>query len=241
MAEKANEREAAYFIDKNYLLNSFVQFNKSVVAKQYYDIAKGNKVRSDLDALTGEYTGLSIQDVFKKTNTLKKTLITTKTLPMPASAEPNVLYLLQSDTEAQCNFFLYTTVKDEEGAYKWACLSSPSNVFEKEDLDFEEEFAALKAAEDTGNYIMYLSWDELKADIMKSPIVLWRNTEINYLDRIDKQGCYVFDNTTVYVFDVSFDIINDNTNFTDVISVSETSAIRRLAQSTPHTLKVKGA
>ena len=146
-----------YFIDKDYLKNSFKNYDKDFLLKKYYLKSKGEEIENNIKKLAEETNERINKSKFEKYYLENK-----GKLPNPNTAD-NGIYIVRDEKsiDETCNCFLYTTIKTENGTKAWKILSAPSYVFETENLDYVKEFEKYKRKDDLSGYKCFYNYDNL--------------------------------------------------------------------------------
>lgn len=137
METKTLETKKGFFIDKNYLEKSFINYDKDFLLRKYFLKSEGKKIE---DALEGIEAGIIESTNKAKFN--KYYLESIEGLPAIENADYNGIYIVldSKSIEAECKYFLYSVVEVEEGKKEWMVLSAPSYLFETENIDYDKEF-----------------------------------------------------------------------------------------------------
>ena len=141
METKTLETKKGFFIDKNYLEKSFINYDKDFLLRKYFLKSEGKKIG---DALEGIEAGIIESTNKAKFN--KYYLESIEGLPAIENADYNGIYIVldSKSIEAECKYFLYSVVEVEEGKKEWMVLSAPSYLFETENIDYDKEFLKYK-------------------------------------------------------------------------------------------------
>ena len=120
-----------HFIDKEYLKNSFRNYDKDFLLKKYYLKSNGEEIENNIKKLAEE-----TNERINKSKFEKYYLEREGDLPNPNEAD-NGIYIVRDEKsiDETCNCFLYTTIETEDGTKAWKILSAPSYIFETENLD----------------------------------------------------------------------------------------------------------
>lgn len=151
------EFNLGHFIDKEYLKNSFINYDKDFLLKKYYLKSKGEEIENNIKELAEE-----TNERINKSKFEKYYLEREKDLPSPNEAD-NGIYIVRDEKSIDeiCNCFLYTTIETEDGTKAWKILSAPSYVFETENLDYVKEFEKYKRKDDLSGYKCFYNYDNL--------------------------------------------------------------------------------
>ena len=146
-----------YFIDKDYLKNSFINYDKDFLLKKYYLKSEGEKIENNIKELAEE-----TNERINKSKFEKYYLENEGDLPNPNTAD-NGIYIVRDkkSIDETCNCFLYTTIETEDGTKAWKVISAPSYVFEIENLDYDKEFEKYKRKDKYSGYQCFYNYDEL--------------------------------------------------------------------------------
>ena len=151
------EFKLGYFIDKDYLKNSFINYDKDFLLKKYYLKSEGEKIENNIKELAEE-----TNERINKSKFEKYYLENEGDLPNPNTAD-NGIYIVRDkkSIDETCNCFLYTTIETEDGTKAWKVISAPSYVFEIENLDYDKEFEKYKRKDKYSGYQCFYNYDEL--------------------------------------------------------------------------------
>lgn len=232
------ENKIESFITKEYLLSQLVNFNKDILADLYYRRSYGESVESKLNTLIGEDKDLSVNEII--TNLKKMSLHLVDELPMPNSEEVDVdgLYIIQdaNSVDEKAKQFVYV-IKTENGVNKWACISTPSNVFESERIDFNSAFEriynkyALKTSFTTGLLMLeYVKAQNIVQNYLGSDCYCYDFLTTSFLD------CCIFYNEAtgnIYYFsELNYkDVDAAATSYTSTCNITDTETINTLANT----------
>lgn len=146
-----------YFIDKDYLKNSFKNYDKDFLLKKYYLKSKGEDIENNIKKLAEE-----TNERINKSKFEKYYLENEGDLPNPNKAD-NGIYIVRDkkSIDETCNCFLYTTIETEDGTKAWKVISAPSYVFETENLDYVKEFEKYKRKDKYSGYKCFYNYDGL--------------------------------------------------------------------------------
>lgn len=179
------ETNLGYFIDKEYLKNSFINYDKDFLFKKYYLKSDGEKVENALEEFTEE-TNEKINELRFK----KYYLESEEDLPNPNEADYNGIYIVldSKSIDEKCNNFLYSVIEKEDNTKTWAVLSTPSYLFETENLDYDKEFEKYKRKNELSGYLCFYNFNSLNTTIRKltnqeGGRYVWdfyRNSEYNF-------------------------------------------------------------
>ena len=169
------EFKLGYFIDKDYLKNSFINYDKDFLLKKYYLKSKGEGIENKIKEFAEE-----TNERINKSKFEKYYLENERDLPNPNEAD-NGIYIVRDEKsiDETCNCFLYTTMETEDGTKTWKILSAPSYVFETENLDYVKEFEKYKRKDELSGYECFYNYDSLF------------NTMKRLVDQQDSSGRYV--------------------------------------------------
>ena len=159
-------------IDKEYLQNTILNFEKKILKNKYYTIVNGKKIENNLNKIFGSdfineipksiYDGNLIDKIIEDKGKLNKYFVNSeKDLPNANDAEFNAIYIVldTNSIDEKVKYLLYTIYKDENGVKTWKPISSQSVVFEEEDIDFETEFNNLDIL--NTNPMSFINFDSL--------------------------------------------------------------------------------
>lgn len=151
------ELNLGYFIDKDYLKNSFKNYDKDFLLKKYYLKSEGEKIENNIKELAEE-----TNERINKSKFEKYYLENEGDLPNPNTAD-NGIYIVRDEKsiDETCNCFLYTTIEKEDGTKAWKILSAPSYIFETENLDYDKEFKKYERKDELSGYQCFYNYDEL--------------------------------------------------------------------------------
>lgn len=179
------ETNLGYFIDKDYLKNSFINYDKDFLFKKYYLKSDGEKVENALEEFTEE-TNEKINELRFK----KYYLESEEDLPNPNEADYNGIYIVldSKSIDEKCNNFLYSVIEKEDGTKTWAILSAPSYLFETENLDYDKEFEKYKRKNELSGHLCFYNFNSLYLTIknltnQEGGRYVWdfyRNSEYNF-------------------------------------------------------------
>ena len=187
METKTLETKTGFFIDKNYLEKSFINYDKDFLLRKYFLKSEGKKIE---DALEGIEAGIIESTNKAKFN--KYYLESIEGLPAIENADYNGIYIVldSKSIEAECKCFLYSVVEVEEGKKEWMVLSAPSYLFETENIDYDKEFLKYKRKNILSKSRRFRNFDELynvtieaTKDNQIDGRYVWdfyRNSEYNY-------------------------------------------------------------
>lgn len=146
-----------HFIDKEYLKNSFRNYDKDFLLKKYYLKSNGEEIENNIKKLAEE-----TNERINKSKFEKYYLESERDLPNPNEAD-NGIYIVRDEKsiDETCNCFLYTTIETEDGTKAWKILSAPSYIFETENLDYVKEFEKYKRKDDLSGYKCFYNYDSL--------------------------------------------------------------------------------
>ena len=146
-----------HFIDKEYLKNSFRNYDKDFLLKKYYLKSNGEEIENNIKELAEE-----TNERINKSKFEKYYLESEGDLPNPNEAD-NGIYIVRDEKsiDETCNCFLYTTIETEDGTKAWKILSAPSYVFETENLDYDKEFEKYKRKDKYSGYKCFYNYDGL--------------------------------------------------------------------------------
>lgn len=146
-----------HFIDKEYLKNSFRNYDKDFLLKKYYLKSKGEGIENKIKEFAEETNKRINKSKFEKYY-----LQNEGDLPNPNTAD-NGIYIVRDEKsiDETCNCFLYTTIETENGTKAWKILSAPSYIFETENLDYDKEFEKYKRKDKYSGYKCFYNYDGL--------------------------------------------------------------------------------
>lgn len=146
-----------YFIDKDYLKNSFKNYDKDFLLKKYYLKSEGEEIEDNIKKFAEE-----TNERINKSKFEKYYLEREGDLPNPNTAD-NGIYIVRDEKsiDETCNCFLYTTIETENGTKTWKILSAPSYIFETENLDYDKEFEKYKRKDELSGYKCFYNYDGL--------------------------------------------------------------------------------
>lgn len=152
------ETNLGYFIDKDYLKNSFINYDKDFLFKKYYLKSDGEKIENALKEFTEE-TNKNINELRFK----KYYLESEEDLPNPNEADYNGIYIVldSKSIDKKYNNFLYSVIEKEDNTKTWAVLSTPSYLFETENLDYDKEFEKYKRKNELSGYLCFYNFNSL--------------------------------------------------------------------------------
>lgn len=171
------EFNLGYFIDKDYLKNSFKNYDKDFLLKKYYLKSKGEDIENNIKKLAEE-----TNERINKSKFEKYYLQNEGDLPNPNEAD-NGIYIVRDEKsiDETCNCFLYTTIETEDGKKAWKVISAPSYVFETENLDYVKEFEKYERKDEYSGYKCFYNYEKLF------------NAIKSLVDQQDSSGRYVHD------------------------------------------------
>ena len=157
------EFNLGHFIDKDYLKNSFINYDKDFLLKKYYLKSKGEGIENKIKEFAEE-----TNERINKSKFEKYYLENEGDLPNPNEAD-NGIYIVRDkkSIDETCNCFLYTTIETEDGKKAWKILSAPSYVFETENLDYDKEFEKYKRKDKYSGYHCFYNYEKLFNAITK--------------------------------------------------------------------------
>ena len=157
------EFKLGYFIDKEYLKNSFINYDKDFLLKKYYLKSEGEKIENNIKELAEE-----TNERINKSKFEKYYLNNEDELPNPNEAD-NGIYIVRDkkSIDETCNCFLYTTIEKEDGTKAWKIISAPSYVFETENLDYDKEFKKYERKDKYSGYNCFYNYEKLFNAITK--------------------------------------------------------------------------
>ena len=146
-----------HFIDKEYLKNSFRNYDKDFLLKKYYLKSNGEEIENNIKKLAEE-----TNERINKSKFEKYYLESEGDLPNPNEAD-NGIYIVRDEKsiDETCNCFLYTTIEKEDGTKAWKILSAPSYVFETENLDYVKEFKKYERKDELSGYKCFYNYEKL--------------------------------------------------------------------------------
>ena len=127
-----------HFIDKEYLKNSFRNYDKDFLLKKYYLKSNGEEIENNIKELAEE-----TNERINKSKFEKYYLESEGDLPNPNEAD-NGIYIVRDEKsiDETCNCFLYTTI-------------------ETENLDYVKEFEKYKRKDDLSGYKCFYNYEKL--------------------------------------------------------------------------------
>ena len=146
-----------HFIDKEYLKNSFRNYDKDFLLKKYYLKSNGEEIENNIKELAEE-----TNERINKSKFEKYYLESEGGLPNPNEAD-NGIYIVRDEKsiDETCNCFLYTTIETENGTKAWKILSAPSYIFETENLDYVKEFKKYERKDELSGYKCFYNYEKL--------------------------------------------------------------------------------
>lgn len=142
METKTMETKTGFFIDKNCLEKSFINYDKDFLLRKYFLKSDGEKIKDALEEIKA-----GIIENTNKAKLNKYYLNSIEGLPTsPEQADYNGIYIVfdSKSADAECKCFLYSVVEVEKGKKEWMILSAPSYLFETENIDYDKEFLKYK-------------------------------------------------------------------------------------------------
>lgn len=187
METKTLETKTGFFIDKNYLEKSFINYDKDFLLRKYFLKSDGEKIKDALEEIEA-----GIIENTNKAKLNKYYLNSIEELPASAeSADYNGIYIVfdSKSADAECKCFLYSVV-EKEGKKEWMVLSAPSYLFETENIDYDKEFLKYKRKNMLSESSCFLNFNKLY-EVTKAAAVnqssdgryvwdFYRNSEYNY-------------------------------------------------------------
>lgn len=187
METKTMETNTGFFIDKNYLEKSFINYDKNFLLRKYFLKSDGEKIKDALEEIEA-----GIIENTNKAKLNKYYLESIEGLPAIENADYNGIYIVldSKSIEAECKCFLYSVVEVEEGKKEWMILSAPSYLFETENIDYDKEFLKYKRKNMLSESRCFLNFNKLY-EVTKAAAVnqssdgryvwdFYRNSEYNY-------------------------------------------------------------
>ena len=151
------EFNLGHFIDKEYLKNSFKNYDKDFLLKKYYLKSRGEEIENNIKKLAEE-----TNERINKSKFEKYYLESEGDLPNPNYADNGIYIVLDKKSiDETCNCFLYTTIETEDGTKAWKVISAPSYIFETENLDYVKEFEKYKRKDEFSGYKCFYNYDNL--------------------------------------------------------------------------------
>lgn len=186
-------------ITKDWFKRNIISFDKNFLSKKYTNIKDNNKIKEQLVKIFGSEFMEQIDqagtenDLFnkkvKKENAVVK-VVEVDELPSANDANESVLYAIEDDKaiDEECKYHLYAAVNDEiEDTKVWIEVSSPSYIFETDNIDFGAKFRDFEIAR---RKYSYLNWEELKAKLLTF------ESSYNYsLNKKIKSGEFIYNNS----------------------------------------------
>jgi hypothetical protein len=232
------ESKIESFITKEYLLSQLVNFNKEILNDLYYRKSYGESVESKTNTLIGEDENLSVREIVK--NLQKMSLHIVDKLPMPNSEEVDTdgLYIVPdtNSIDEKAKQFVYV-ITVEDNVNKWLCISTPSNVFENERINFTDAFTrvsnkySLRTSFTTGLLLLeYVKANGETQNYLGSDCYCYDFLTTDFVD------CCVFYNEetgNVYYFsELSYKNIDAaSTSYTSTCNITDTETINSLANT----------
>lgn len=151
------EFNLGHFIDKEYLKNSFINYDKDFLLKKYYLKSRGEEIENNIKKLAEE-----TNERINKSKFEKYYLESEGDLPNPNDADNGIYIVLDKKSiDETCNCFLYTTIEKEDGTKAWKILSAPSYIFETENLDYVKEFKKYERKDELSGYKCFYNYEDL--------------------------------------------------------------------------------
>ena len=139
-------------ITKDWFKNNIISFDKNFLSKKYTNIKENKKIKDQLVKIFGSDFMNQIDEAGTENNLFNKKvrretaiikMVEVEELPSSNDADENVMYAIKDNKaiDEDCKYHLYVAVDDDEEESKvWAEISSPSYIFEDDNIDFEAEF-----------------------------------------------------------------------------------------------------
>jgi hypothetical protein len=186
-------------ITKDWFKRNIISFDKNFLSKKYTNIKDNNKIKEQLVKIFGSEFMEQIDqagtenDLFskkvKKENAVVK-VVEVDELPSANDANESVLYAIEDNKaiDEECKYHLYAAVDDEiEDTKVWIEVSSPSYIFETDNIDFEAKFRDFEIIR---RKYSYLNWEGLKAKLLTF------ESSYNYLlNKKIKSGEFIYNNS----------------------------------------------
>lgn len=187
METKTLETKTGFFIDKNYLEKSFIDYDKDFLLRKYFLKSDGEEIKDALEEIEA-----GIIENTNKAKLNKYYLNSIEDLPPSAErADYNGIYIVfdSKSADAECKCFLYSVV-EKEGKKEWMVLSAPSYLFETENIDYDKEFLKYKRKNMLSESSCFLNFNKLY-EVTKAAAVnqssdgryvwdFYRNSKYNY-------------------------------------------------------------
>ena len=187
-------------ITKDWFKKNIISFDKNFLSKKYTNIKDNNKIKEQLVKIFGSEFMEQIDqagtenDLFskkvKKENAVVK-VVEVDELPSANDANESVLYAIEDDKaiDEECKYHLYAAVDDEiEDTKVWIEVSSPSYIFETDNIDFGVKFRDFEII--ARRKYSYLNWEGLKAKLLTF------ESSYNYLlNKKIKSGEFIYNNS----------------------------------------------
>lgn len=165
-------------IDKEYLEDTIINLDKEFLSKKYYLKKNGENLKNLIIKIIGEekfqefeentYDNGFVKELIDDEKTTKY-FINEEELPNPNDADEKGYYIIldKNSIDEKCKFFVYTII-NQNNVKTWAVISSPSVLFEVNNLDFDKEFVKYKRKDEYSNLYSYYNWEEFRKDIVKN-------------------------------------------------------------------------
>jgi hypothetical protein len=186
-------------ITKDWFKKNIISFDKDFLSKKYANIKENNKIKEQLIKIFGsefmnqiDEAGIE-NDLFNKKVRRETTIVKIveiDELPSSNDADENIIYAIKDEKaiDEDCKYHLYVAVDDENEETKvWVEISSPSYIFETENIDFYNEFRGYDTL--FRRRPSYLNWEALQTKLLTF------DNNYNYsLNRKLRSGDFVYNN-----------------------------------------------
>lgn len=186
-------------ITKDWFKKNIISFDKDFLSKKYANIKENNKIKEQLIKIFGSEFMNQIDEAGTENNLFNKKvrrettivkIVEIDELPSANDADENVIYAIKDEKaiDEDCKYHLYVAVDDEiEDTKVWIEVSSPSYIFETDNIDFGAKFRDFEIAR---RKYSYLNWEELKAKLLTF------ESSYNYLlNKKIKSGEFIYNNS----------------------------------------------
>lgn len=163
-------------ITKDWFKKNIISFDKDFLSKKYTNIKENNKIKEQLIKIFGsefmeQIDGAGTEnDLFNKKVRRETTIVKIveiNELPSSNDADENIIYAIKDEKaiDEDCKYHLYVAVDDENEETKvWVEISSPSYIFETDNIDFETEFNNFDIL--FRRKYSYLNWEALQTKLL---------------------------------------------------------------------------
>lgn len=163
-------------ITKDWFKKNIISFDKDFLSKKYTNIKENNKIKEQLTKIFGSEFMEQIDeagtenDLFNKKVRRETTIVKIveiDELPSSNDADENIIYAIKDEKaiDEDCKYHLYVAVDDENEETKvWVEISSPSYIFETDNIDFETEFNNFDIL--SRRKYSYLNWEALQTKLL---------------------------------------------------------------------------